>query len=263
MGFYIPWLIDASRTAVAGTAMSVYVQPGWESRGHGGMRCTEVVVGHHTATADSAPGDYPSLNVVTYGRSDLPGPLAQLGLGRGGHIYVIAAGLSYHAGASAYAGYTDLNDEAIGIEAESAGNGLWTPEQSFMYPRLVAALCLYMSRDVSRYCSHRTCATPAGRKPDPKGIADDWMQQQAAAVLAAGFATEQRTGSRDDMVITCGAPNRCALLSGGTLVDISDDAGARDCAQAAIEKSVLAEIKVTEATWNRMAHASRVPMSQA
>lgn len=178
MAVWASWLVDAARTAVAGTGKSVIVQPGWESRGHGGLRLLEVVVGHHTATPESAPGDYPSLNVVTYGRSDLPGPLAQLGLGRSGNIYVIAAGLAYHAGASAYAGYYDLNDESIGIEAEDSGDGVWTDAQLFMYPRLVGALLHYMRRGKDRYCSHRTCATPAGRKPDPAGISDDWMRSQ-------------------------------------------------------------------------------------
>lgn len=181
MGIYIPWLVDAARTATAGTGKSVYVQPGWETRGHGGLRLVEVVVGHHTATPESSPGDYPSLNVVTYGRSDLPGPLANLGLGRGGHVYVIAAGLAYHAGASAYAGFVDLNDESIGIEAEDSGDGVWTQDQLFMYPRLVGALLQYMRRGVDRYASHRTVATPAGRKVDPAGIDDAWMRDRAAA----------------------------------------------------------------------------------
>jgi hypothetical protein len=172
------WLVDAARMAVAGTGLSVIVQPGWESRGHGGLRLVEVVVGHHTATPESSPGDYPSLHVVTNGRSDLPGPLANLGLGRSGNVYVIAAGLAYHAGASAYAGYYDLNDESLGIEAEDSGDGVWTDAQLFMYPRLVGALLHYMRRGADRYCSHRTCATPAGRKPDPAGISDGWMHSQ-------------------------------------------------------------------------------------
>lgn len=193
MAVWLSWLVDAARTAAAGTGKNVYVQPGWESRGHGGLRVVEVVVGHHTATPESSPGDYPSLNVVTYGRSDLPGPLAQLGLGRGGHIYVIAAGLAYHAGASAYAGFYDLNDESIGIEAEDSGDGVWTDAQLFMYPRLVGALLYYMRRGADRYASHRTVATPAGRKPDPTGISDEWMRSNTAIPPAEGdmYGTDQ------------------------------------------------------------------------
>lgn len=183
MGFYIPWLVDAARMAVAGTGRQVIVAPGWQTRGHGGMRVVELVVGHHTGTPDTAAGDYPSLRIVRDGRADLAGPLSNYGLGRSGDIYVIAAGLCYHAGASAYAGYTDLNDEAIGIEAESAGGGRWTDAQLLVYPRLVGACLHYMRRGVDRYASHRTVARPAGRKPDPTGISDQWMRERAQLFL--------------------------------------------------------------------------------
>jgi hypothetical protein len=186
MGIFVPWLVDAARMAAAGTGKSVIVSPGWQSRGHGGLRVVEVVVGHHTATPESAPGDYPSLNVVRNGRAGLSGPLAQYGLGRSGNIYVIAAGVSHHAGASAYAGFVDLNDESLGIEAEDSGDGRWTADALFMYPRLVGACLLFMRRDFNRYASHRTVAVPRGRKPDPAGISDDWMRQQAAVFLQGG-----------------------------------------------------------------------------
>jgi hypothetical protein len=61
MAIYVPWLIDAARLAANGAGKSVIAQPGWQSRGHGGLRVLEVVIGHHTATPESAPGDYPSL----------------------------------------------------------------------------------------------------------------------------------------------------------------------------------------------------------
>lgn len=172
---YPAWLADAARS----TGFPVTEVTGWQSRGHGGMRVVEGVVGHHTGTSAKAAGDYPSLNIVTKGRSDLAGPLCNYGLGRSGRIYVVAAGCAWHAGASAHAGFRDLNDEFIGIEAESAGAGDWTAQQRAAYPRLVAAVLRYIRRDVDRYVSHRTCALPAGRKPDPTGLADDWMRGAA------------------------------------------------------------------------------------
>lgn len=182
MAIYVSWLVDAARMAAQGTGKQVIVQSGWQSRGHGGMRVVEGVVGHHTATSEAAPGDYPSLNVVQNGRAGLSGPLSHYGLGRSGNIYVIAAGLCYHAGASAYAGFRDLNDEFLGIEAEDSGDGKWNAAQLFMYPRLVHACLHYMRRGVDRYASHRTVAVPAGRKTDPAGISDQWMRQQAASL---------------------------------------------------------------------------------
>jgi hypothetical protein len=182
MTFYVSWLVDAARS----TGYPVVALSGWESRGHGGMRVVEGVVGHHTATAQTAPGDYPSLGIVTNGRSDLAGPLANFGLGRNGTIYVIAAGLAYHAGASRWAGFTDLNDEFLGIEAESAGTGVWTDAQRDCYPKLVAALLRYMSRGTDRYAGHKDVCVPAGRKIDPVGIDTAWLRTRAATFTPGG-----------------------------------------------------------------------------
>lgn len=174
MSIYVQWLADAARS----TGYPVAEVAGWRTRGHGGMRVVEGVVGHHTATSDKAAGDYPSLGIVTNGRSDLAGPLCNLGLGRSGTIYVVAAGVAYHAGASRWAGFTDLNDEFLGIEAESAGTGSWTPAQLDAYPKLVAALLRYMSRGADRYAGHKDVCLPAGRKIDPVGIDTNWMRSR-------------------------------------------------------------------------------------
>lgn len=173
---YVPWLVDAARS----TGYPVVEVPGWQTRGHGGMRVVEGVVGHHTATSDSAPGDYPSLDLVTNGRADLAGPLCNLGLGRSGTVYVVAAGCAYHAGASRWLGFLDVNDEFLGIEAESAGAGGWTDAQLDAYPKLVAALLRYMSRGLERYAGHKDVCLPVGRKIDPVGIDTAWLRERAA-----------------------------------------------------------------------------------
>lgn len=158
---YIPWLADASRLP----GYPVVELTGWRTEGHGGMRVVEGVVGHHTG---GGPGEYPSLFVVRDGRSDLAGPLAHLGLGRSGTVYVFAAGLCYHAGASSWGKFLDLNDEFIGIEAESSGvRDDWTDAQRDCYPRLVAALLFYMRRGAERFGGHKEVALPLGRKIDP------------------------------------------------------------------------------------------------
>lgn len=188
-GIWIPWIVDAANAAVRGTGYQVVVVDGYQARGHGGFNALEGVVGHHTGTADSAPGDYPTLRIVRDGRSDLAGPLCNYGLGRSGTIYVVAAGVAWHAGASAYAGMVDLNSLFLGIEAESAGAGRWTPQQLDVYPRLVGSALNYIRRSANRYASHRTVATPAGRKDDPRGIEDVWMQQRVAAFLSGSPVT--------------------------------------------------------------------------
>lgn len=182
MNLFVPWLADAARS----TGYRVVEISGWRSRGHGSMRLVEGVVGHHTATPASAGGDYPSLGIVTNGRSDLAGPLCNLGLGRDGTIYVVAAGCAWHAGASRWAGFTDLNDEFLGIEAESPGHGEWTAAQRDCYPKLVGALLKYMNRGTDRYAGHKDVCVPVGRKPDPVGIDTAWLRGQAAVFMSGG-----------------------------------------------------------------------------
>lgn len=176
-GIMVPWLADAARL----TGYPVVEVSGWKSRGHGGFRALEGVVGHHTA---DGPGEYPSLNIVTKGRADLAGPLCNYGLGRSGTVYVVAAGVAWHAGASKWAGFTDLNDEFLGIEAESKGTlDDWTPAQRDAYPRLVAAALFYIKRDASRFCGHKECALPKGRKIDPAFVDLNAFRSRVAELL--------------------------------------------------------------------------------
>ncbi|MBN9108557.1 MAG: N-acetylmuramoyl-L-alanine amidase [Pseudonocardia sp.] len=200
MSLMVAWLADAARL----TGYPVAEVSGWRNRGHGGMTAVEGVVCHHTAGPRT--GEYPSLQVVRDGRSDLPGPLANLGIGRSGTVYVFAAGLAYHAGASTWAGFSDLNYRFLGIEAESAGTGDWTPEQVDCYPRLVAALLYYMRRNADRACAHRECATPKGRKIDPTGIDMGAFRARVADLLADPLHRIPRTST----------------TSGGFLMALSD-----------------------------------------
>lgn len=176
---YVPFLADAARL----TGYPVVEVPGWRTLGHGGIRAMETVTGHHTANPQT--GDYPSLNIVRNGRGDLAGPLAQLGLGRSGTVYVIAAGLCYQAGASRWAGYIDLNDEGVGIEAESAGtHDDWTAAQRDCYPRLIASLLYYMRRAADRFGFHKEVCVPKGRKIDAAYWDGPQTRERVAWLLA-------------------------------------------------------------------------------
>lgn len=193
MGVWVPWLADAARL----TGYPVIETPRWRARGHRSMRVVEGVVGHHTANPQA--GDYPSLRIVRDGRSDLRGPLAQFGLGRSGSIYVIAAGESWHAGASNWAGFTDLGDEFLGIEAESVGTrDDWTPEQRDCYPRLVAALLYYMRRGSDRFGFHKEVCRPRGRKIDAAYWDGNQMRERVAWLLATPLTRIPREDD-DDM----------------------------------------------------------------
>lgn len=136
---------------------------GWASRGHGKMGRIESIICHHTA--GPASGNTPSLNVVAYGRPGLSGPLSQLFLARDGTVYLVAAGISYHAGRVSSNRYA--NSHAIGLEAEATGLDSWPAHQIEEYAKLCKALCKEFGLSVSRVQGHKEVAVPRGRKPDP------------------------------------------------------------------------------------------------
>jgi peptidoglycan hydrolase-like protein with peptidoglycan-binding domain len=140
---------------------------GWRERGHGGMGTLKGVMCHHTAGPKL--GNMPSLGVIVHGRSDLSGPLANLGLGRDGTFYVVAAGRAYHAGKGSYHGITQGNSETIGIEAENTGlaNDPWPEVQMEAYARGCAAILKKIKADSIMAMGHKEYALPRGRKPDP------------------------------------------------------------------------------------------------
>jgi hypothetical protein len=164
-------MITNLATILRNAGLNVVEVSGWTTRGHGQMTAVKSIICHHTA--GPASGDMPSLNLIRDGSSSLAGPLAQLGLGRTGTWYVVAAGLSYHAGV-----VTDStlysNANAIGIEAE--GTGLpatdighvhWPEVQYQSYLRGVRALQNAFNVPTSRVLGHKEVASPLGRKIDP------------------------------------------------------------------------------------------------
>lgn len=113
----------------------------------------------------------PSLNALIQGRSDFPGALSQLGLGRDGTYYVIAAGRCNHAGAGRWRGMTDGNANFIGIEGENTGlesDFPWPEVQLDAYRRGVAAILKHVGRSADFCAGHLEYALPEGRKPDPR-----------------------------------------------------------------------------------------------
>lgn len=162
-------LNDLAETLRAG-GVNVHETEDWVGRNHGHLTSVECIVIHHTA--GPATGDYPSLNTVMNGRSDLAGPLAQLGVGRSGAVYVISNGLAWHAGATKEP-WQD-NYHAIGIEVESTGTGVvWPDVQVQSTAKAVAALCRKYGVPVSRVLGHKEICYPVGRKIDPVGIPGD------------------------------------------------------------------------------------------
>lgn len=190
MPFQLTWLPVVLRDA----GLKVAEVDGWPNRGRSDMGVVKGVICHHTAGPPSR--NMPSLGVLKNGRSDLPGPLAQLGLGRDGTFYVIAAGRANHAGRGEWKGITDGNGSFIGIEAESTGIGdptkpgfePWPEVQLDAYRRGVAAILAHLGQDAGMCCGHKEYALPKGRKSDPHTLDMERFRSEVAALMSGAAA---------------------------------------------------------------------------
>lgn len=177
MVYALTWL----PSVLEGAGLKVAEVDGWRSRGRAEMGTVRGVICHHTAGVRA--GNMPSLGALIRGRSDLSGPLAQLGLGRDGTYYVVAAGRANHAGEGRWRGYTG-NSAFIGIEAENTGKAddLWPEVQMDAYRRGVAAILAHIGADAGMCCGHKEYAPD--RKPDP--LFDMAVFRQAVQNLMTG-----------------------------------------------------------------------------
>ncbi|HEV7374761.1 MAG TPA: N-acetylmuramoyl-L-alanine amidase [Pyrinomonadaceae bacterium] len=165
MAHSLTWLPDVLKMA----GLKVSLVPGWETRGRGDVGHIFGVLCHHTAGPKT--GNMPSLTTLINGRagdSPLPGPLAQLGLGRDGTFFVIAAGKAIHAGKGSFKGVVNGNTNFIGIEAENTGlsnDSPWPAVQLDAYHRGVAAILKHIGRGADFCAGHKEYAPR--RKTDP------------------------------------------------------------------------------------------------
>ena len=154
---------------------------GWQTRGRPGpFGPIRGILCHDTAGPKT--GNAPSLSTVVKGRSDLPGPLAQLHLARDGTFNVVAAGRCNHAGVGKWQGVTSGNTSFIGIEAENTGDGSepWADELIEAYAKGCAAILKHLGAPVIMCAGHKEYALPAGRKIDPSFSMPAFRQKVAA-----------------------------------------------------------------------------------
>lgn len=164
MAYALTWMPAVLEEA----GLKVAETEGWASHGRAEMGRVLGAMIHHTV--GPRQGNMPSLNTLIQGRNDLRGPLANLGLGRDGTWYIIAAGRANHAGQGSWKGVTSGNANFIGIECENTGRSddlPWPDAQMRSLRHGVAALLRHAQRDVGWCVGHKEFALPAGRKPDP------------------------------------------------------------------------------------------------
>jgi len=200
MAFSLVWLVRVLSDA----GLKVSEVPGWLNRGHGDVGTIKGIICHHTA--GSRNGNYPSLKVVTDGRPGLTGPLSQLGLGRDGTYYVIAAGRAHHAGAGSFDGVVTGNLSFIGIEAESVGHPVghpqhepWPEVQLDAYHRGVAAILKHLGLPAANCIGHKEWALPKGRKPDPHSLDMDEFRRNVAGFINGTAAPRPLIPAKDPL----------------------------------------------------------------
>lgn len=162
--------------------LKVELVPGWETRGSSAFN-PRGALSHWTAGPKNAKGR-PSLNICVNGRAGLPGPLANVYLDRNGVAVIIASGTANHGGVGTWRGQSG-NSKFFGTEAESGGDGDWTPAQRDAYPRVNSAYCWLGGFGPDMLCGHHEYATPAGRKIDIRDWPMSLMRSQVAALLAS------------------------------------------------------------------------------
>ncbi|HEX8021279.1 N-acetylmuramoyl-L-alanine amidase [Mucilaginibacter sp.] len=166
MAFSLTWLPIVLQEA----GLKVAECDGWQNRGIGDVGGIIGVICHHTANPDRSR-NMPALNGLIHGRTDptpLSGPLAQLGLGRDGTYYIVAAGRANHAGKGEWQGITAGNTHFIGIEAENTGghdDTPWPAIQLDAYQRGVAAILKHIGKGADNCIAHKEWAPT--RKTDP------------------------------------------------------------------------------------------------
>ena len=184
------WLPEVLKMA----GLKVSPVDGWENRGHGDVGHIFGVLCHHTAGPKT--GNMPSLNTLIKGRggsAPLPGPLAQLGLGRDGTFFVIGAGKAIHAGRGNLNGIVNGNSNLIGIEAENTGlpnDFPWPEAQMDAYHRGVAAILKHIGKGVEFCGGHKEYALPRGRKTDPDFDMNAFRSSVAAIMAGTAPAPE-------------------------------------------------------------------------
>jgi hypothetical protein len=164
------WLPSVLRDA----GLNVVEMGGWENRGKE-LADVTLVVCHHTATGPRV-SDEAVARLLREGRSDLAGPLAQLGLRRDGTFDLICAGKANHNG------YGVGRNQTIGIEAYNDGMGEpWPRAQIDAYQRGCAAICAHLGWNATRVQGHKE--TDPKRKIDPAGIDMDGFRLGVTALL--------------------------------------------------------------------------------
>lgn len=176
----VTWMAAAFRK----NDLRVRAVQGWKTRSAGGSFSPRGVVFHHTASNEHS-GPVPSLAICTNGRSDIPGPLCNVLIGRDGTVHLIAAGQANHAGLGGpfrNIPRDSANAFMIGVEVENSGVGeKWSPELLRTCDVVFATLLLGLRRRSGWLIGHKEWAPT--RKIDPFPLDMDKVRSRVRAQI--------------------------------------------------------------------------------
>lgn len=181
------WMADEYRKA----GLKVVEIEGWKNRGRpastGNFDPRGQKTNHHTGTRTSASNRMPTLRTLIQGRPDLPGPLAQKGIGYDGTVYVIAAGRANHAGRVGKRGVpgmpygADGNALALGDEVDTNGTQTMPKAQRDALAKVNAVDLKHFNRGIDYLHRHQDISGTG--KWDIGSISTAALRRDAAAKI--------------------------------------------------------------------------------
>lgn len=183
---WLTWLADALRAE----GCKVVEESGWKSRGRPsstGSFNPYGVLWHHTAATASYSNPFPSKSVLINGRSDLPGPLCQVGIGYDGVCHIIAAGRANHGGeCNGFGPFSqgDANAQLVGFEIDYNGTQPMSPEQKDAAARASVAVLKKFGRKENYVAIHKETSTTG--KWDTGGVSGDQARSLTKKQFEAG-----------------------------------------------------------------------------
>lgn len=226
---------------------------GWQTRGHEFPTRPDGALRHWTA--GSTRLGIPSLNILTHGRSDLPGPLCAVGQERApsdrdDRAYVVASGKANHAGDGLWNGIRG-NYKLLGLEIEWAGpTETFSSRRRDVSERIMAALLDCCAGTSSADAAeHREYALPPGRKIDTNLSGHDLRRRLAILRTPAPPPTEPELIDEEAPVFLAKKTGTAEvfLFEGGRMTHVKSRADVDEISAAAGIPSE--EAVVSDATW--------------
>lgn len=186
------WLAEVLR-AYDAPPLKVAELRNWQQYGHGDFGDIWGIMVHHTG---SAAADAWS---IRNGRPDLKGPLSQLHIAQDGTVTVVAAGVSWHAGAGSYPGLptNGANYRTIGIECAwprdtsitlaTQTREPWPDAQIIAMRDTCAAILNKLGYGSDRVIAHKEWAGRAQGKWDPGNLNMGWFRGEVAKAQRGQF----------------------------------------------------------------------------